>query len=500
MNDGKIILVVEDEKIVALDIQRGLKKMGYNVPKTVSTGADAIQTALDLKPHLIVMDIHLADEVDGVTAAKKIRETMDVPIIFLTANADEATLNRAKFTGAYGYLLKPFEENELYTAIEMTLEKHQRFQQEKLKSSRSLLLSEKRFELFMESVDDHAVIIIDTEGIIINWNTGAQKLSGHSIEDILGQHFEIFLDSSEQQLENPGNILAKSLQGGYSSESWRLRKDGTKFYGKMVIKPIYTEEKELIGHGLLIQDLTKEQQIQETLTNAIKERDDFLSIVSHELKTPIALLLMKTEMSQLFQSDKKWDDKDIVDFCNFTMKQVQRMDRLVSDMLDIARIKTKRIRYELENFNFTQVAMDVVEQFQMKFEEISNLKASIEVKNNELPVTADKVRIEQIISNLLSNALAYGNKKPVNIIIEPIDNYATISVIDHGRGIPHKYHHSIFNCYERAIDPSDISGMGLGLYISSEFAREHKGKLELISSEINEGSHFQLKIPLRSVR
>lgn len=118
------ILIVEDENIVAKDIENNLKKMGYMVTGIVSTGEKAIDTALETKPDLILMDIMLKGNMTGIEAANVIREKLDIPVIFLTAYADETTISKAKVSEPYGYIIKPFKENDLQTTIEIALYKH----------------------------------------------------------------------------------------------------------------------------------------------------------------------------------------------------------------------------------------------------------------------------------------------------------------------------------------------------------------------------------------
>ena len=118
------ILVVEDESVVALDIQSRLMRLGYTVPEVASYGEEAIRKAEKMHPDLVLMDIRLKGEMDGVMAAEQIRTHLDIPVVFLTAYADSATLQRAKLTESYGYLLKPFKEGELHTTIEIALYKH----------------------------------------------------------------------------------------------------------------------------------------------------------------------------------------------------------------------------------------------------------------------------------------------------------------------------------------------------------------------------------------
>jgi two-component system response regulator LytT len=118
------ILVVEDESIVAKDIQNSLKKLGYSVPSVENSGEDAIDAAGQHRPDLILMDIMLKGDISGIEAADQIKKRYQIPVIFLTAYADESTLNKAKVTEPYGYIIKPFKEIDLHTSIEMALYKH----------------------------------------------------------------------------------------------------------------------------------------------------------------------------------------------------------------------------------------------------------------------------------------------------------------------------------------------------------------------------------------
>ncbi len=133
------VLVVEDESIVSKDIQHSLKKLGYNVAGAASTGEKAIELATETRPDIILMDIMLKGDMNGIEAADEIRKTCSIPVIFLTAYADESTLSKAKITEPYGYILKPFKEIDLHTTIEMAIYKHSR-EQEVVKE-RDLLFS-----------------------------------------------------------------------------------------------------------------------------------------------------------------------------------------------------------------------------------------------------------------------------------------------------------------------------------------------------------------------
>lgn len=124
MDRATRIMIVEDLNITALDLKNRLRKMGYEVCALAGEGEEAIEKAQQVRPDLILMDIRLKGEIDGVQAAEKIREKLDIPVIYLTAHADETTLQRAMVTQPYGYVLKPFEEKELRITIEMAMHRH----------------------------------------------------------------------------------------------------------------------------------------------------------------------------------------------------------------------------------------------------------------------------------------------------------------------------------------------------------------------------------------
>ena len=120
------IFIVEDESIVAKDIQNSLTKLGYNVVGTANNGPDAIEKITELQPDLILMDIMIKGNMTGIEVSEKIKEKLNIPVVFLTAYADEGTLSRAKITEPYGYILKPFKEIDLHSTIEMAVYKHQK--------------------------------------------------------------------------------------------------------------------------------------------------------------------------------------------------------------------------------------------------------------------------------------------------------------------------------------------------------------------------------------
>jgi len=157
------ILIVEDESIVAKDIQHSLKKLGYNVTNICNSGEDAIKEAANNKPDLVLMDIMLKGDMSGIDAAGQIRETLSIPVIFLTAYADEATLSKAKVTEPYGYIIKPFKEIDLHTSIEMAIYKHEK--ESDVRKERDFLFS------LVENKDSKDILFVKSNSRLVKVNT-----------------------------------------------------------------------------------------------------------------------------------------------------------------------------------------------------------------------------------------------------------------------------------------------------------------------------------------
>src|SRR5574341_1670289 len=172
------ILVVEDEAIVAEAIRRKLQKLGYSVPSTASRGEEAIKKVEENNPDIVLMDIVLQGEMDGIEAAEQIRARFNIPIVYLTAYSDIKTLERAKVTEPFGYIIKPFKERELNINIEIALYKH--------RMERKLKESKEWFTTTLKSISD-AVIATDSSGCVKFMNPVAQSMTGWALEEAYGK-------------------------------------------------------------------------------------------------------------------------------------------------------------------------------------------------------------------------------------------------------------------------------------------------------------------------
>jgi two-component system cell cycle sensor histidine kinase/response regulator CckA len=261
------ILIVEDENIVALDLESSLESLGYTVAGSVSSGERAVEEAGQTRPDLVLMDITLKGTMDGMQAAAKIRERFDIPVIYLTAHADEATLQRAKLTQPLGYLLKPFEDRDLHSSIEIALYKH--------KMDRRLRQSERWLAITLKSIGD-ALIATDTEGNIGFANPSAEGLTGWSQAEMLGRDlgsvFRIIDDQTRLPLENLFvRVLREGVVVGTSNYTLLIAKDGTETPISYNAAPIRDDSGNITGAVLVFKDVSERLQAQKAIQSRNRE-------------------------------------------------------------------------------------------------------------------------------------------------------------------------------------------------------------------------------------
>ncbi|MEH2160155.1 MAG: EAL domain-containing protein [Nostoc sp.] len=261
------ILVVEDEFIVAMDIQNRLRKFGYTVLGLVDSGEEAIKKAATDSLDLILMDIHLKGEMDGVEAAQIIHNIFNIPIIYLTANGDESTLNRAKGTEPFGYILKPFKEKELKFTIEITLSKHQT--EKKLKHNEQWLTT------VLKSIGD-AVITSDASGTVNFMNPIAEELTGWNYSDAFGKEtteiFNIAHEETRKIIESPiRQVFQSGVTAGIPEQTILIAKNGTQIPIDDSIAAIKDDNGNITGAVCVFQDITERKQILDALARREQE-------------------------------------------------------------------------------------------------------------------------------------------------------------------------------------------------------------------------------------
>lgn len=256
------ILIVEDEAITLLDLQRSLESVGFKVVSTVSTGEDAIQKAKELKPDVILMDIMLKDKMDGIEAANMISTFVDIPIIYMTSYSDENTFKRAKLTKPYGFITKPFNYEELRASIEIAIYKHE--------VDKKLRESEARFHSLYENSFD-VILLTTPDGSILAANHSAEKIFDMGEEEIIKAGREGLLVKNEQ-LKSALDERAK--KGRAQAELIYKRKDGSTFIGETT-SSIFTDSDGIVKTSMIIRDITDRKKAEENFRKEV-ERESFL--------------------------------------------------------------------------------------------------------------------------------------------------------------------------------------------------------------------------------
>ncbi len=385
--------------------------------------------------------------------------------------------------------------------------------------TKELEATQTRFRQMIEGVKDYAIFSLNTEGNIISWNEGAKRIHQYQAHDVINKHFRmLFLDKDIADKKPEKELKEAEVNGKTEEESWRVRKDETKFYVSDVISAIRDEKGDLTGYTVVTRDMTEKRLAQEKLKHAYDEmeervkertselektlqsRDDFLSVASHELKTPLTAIFMQLQLLQrrlqrAFKENKPLAPIDLqkLDVC---LDQSLKLSTLIEELLDLTRIRAGRLNLSLEEIDLGKLVEEVIERLNEPLLKDGKSRIKIHAPMEGLVGEWDRMRLEQIITNLISNALKYGDGKPITITLESVDENSEIKLIvkDEGIGMNKDLQKKIFERFARGSYDNKISGLGLGLYITRQIIEAHHGRVELESSEGN-GSEFKIFLP-----
>jgi hypothetical protein len=528
------ILIVEDESIVALNIKNRLEGLGYAVVATSSSGEAAIQIVAQSLPDLVLMDIKLKGTIDGIEAAAQIRAHFQIPVVYLTAFSDEETVERAKLTEPYGYILKPFEARDLCTTIEISLYKHQMEQQ--------LREREQWLATTLKSIGD-AVITTDSEGLVTFMNPVAETLTCWKQEEVLGndltQIFQTINEKTREVVENPATLaLREGVTVGLENHTLLITKNGTEIPIDDSAAPIKNDAGNILGAVLIFHDITEQQQVKaflertneelearvaentaqlreaneqlraeigqrqrletELLMTLEKERElnelksRILATISHEYRTPLTTILSSTDL--LAQYSSGWTDERKQKHFQRIQSAVKQLTNLVNDVLFVNQAEVGSLEFNPEPLDVEQVARRLVEEFQSN----ATYQHTIifECQGSSTNALLDEKLIEAMLRNLLFNAIKYSPKGSL-IQFELVfqQNTVVFRISDQGIGIPLADQGSLFTAFFRGSNVGTTPGVGLGLVIVKECVDLHAGEI-VVESEVKVGTRFTVTLPL----
>lgn len=365
--------------------------------------------------------------------------------------------------------------------------------------------NEYRYHKMVDEVQDYAILLLDRDGFIMNWNKGAEKIKGYTEKEILGRNFRIFYLDDDQKSQLPERLINEAISNGKAMhEGWRLRKDGTTFWGSVVITALHDEQDNIIGFSKVTRDLTERKKAEdqlryyaESIESQNKQLEQFAYIASHDLQEPLRKI-------QIFSGvlEQNIDNPDIVKMniekINIAAK---RMSALIKDILKYSQLSQLDELFEEVDLNL--ILQNVKHDFDLLIAE-----KQVVIQNETLPtLKAIPMQMQQLFSNLISNSIKFTRERPILQIryeflpLEKIKAFEElpqnhpfhkITFQDNGIGFDQQYADQAFKLFHRLHDKT--SGTGIGLALCKKVIENHKGYID-VYSESEKGTTFTLFFP-----
>lgn len=474
------ILVVEDDRVVARDLKQQLTRLGYEVVGITSHGEEASALALATSADLALTDIRLEGAMDGIDAAQEMRLTCDIPVVFLTAYADDETIRRARVTEPFGYLLKPFEDSQLRTAVEMALYKHA--------ADRKLRDSERRYAATLSSIGD-AVISADDAGLITYLNPVAERLTMFRSADALGRQLGEVYRTVDEETGLPLEVhtrQAKSvaLSLATNSQVLLLARDGAvPIPIEQSASPIIDDRGNITGTVLVFRDLALRREVDKKLRDAQAElvrvsglttMGELAASIAHEINQPLAAIVTNAS------AGLNWLRRPVPEFGE--LEQV--LTRMLADGTRAAGVikglqaLARKSGPELTRLDIQGTIHEVVALMRA---EAQRHGVRVQAGPFDAPtfVLGDKIQIQQVLVNLLKNGIeairdSADPTRPVVVrTASTPEGDVAISVTDSGDGIAVQHLDQLFD----AFFTTKPHGMGMGLAICRSIVEAHHGRL-----------------------
>jgi len=357
--------------------------------------------------------------------------------------------------------------------------------------------TEESFRLMVESVSDYAIVMLDPEGHVVSWNTGAERIKGYATEEIVGAHLSRFYLKADVEEGKPQHDLdLAALNGRYEDEGWRERKDGSTFWANVVFTAIRDQAGGLRGFAKLTRDLTERNKVEAILTNAraIAEKanlakSDFLSSMSHELRSPLNAIL---GFAQLMESESPPATAAQAESIGQILHAGWYLLELINEILDLAVIESGKLSMSLEPVSLTEVMLEC----QAMIEPLAQRRGilmTFPAMDKPQSVSADRTRIKQVLINLLTNAIKYnqvGGSVTVSCRTSSRPGHVRITVTDTGAGLPPEKLAQLFEPFNRLGQAGQgEEGTGIGLVVSKRLVELMDGIIG-VESTVGRGSVF----------
>jgi PAS domain S-box-containing protein len=371
----------------------------------------------------------------------------------------------------------------------------------KLPSSAALHETTEQFHILVDSVEEYAIYLLDPNGNVITWNTGAEKIKGYSAEEIIGKNFASFYTADDVAAGKPQRNLREASRRGYiRDQGLRVRKDGSTFEAEVIITALHDDTGEIRGFSKVTRDITDQIRSREFEAEKIaaqkagKAKDDFLAALSHELRTPLTPALAA---ATYLQDNAEKLPPEFVEDIEIIKRNVQLQARLIDDLLDLTRIDRGKLHLELEDCDAHTIIENALETAHSAIA-AKQLIVSTQLEAKEYHILADCIRLQQVFWNLINNAVKFtphGGQITIRTFNDKAGRFH-FEIADTGIGIEPQRLAALFQPFEQA-DPSvsrQFGGLGLGLAISKRLVDLHNGRIEAESRGRSFGATFKVRL------
>lgn len=375
------------------------------------------------------------------------------------------------------------------------------------RKNEELIKSEERYHKMVDEVEDYAIILLDKNGIIQNWNRGAEKIKGYKENEIVGKSFQQFYFAEDRQKDLPNQLLELARKKGKAlHEGWRMRKDGSRFWGSTVLTALHDDQGNVIGFSKVTRDLTERKITEEKMKDYTtqlefqnEQLEQFAYAASHDMKEPLRKIIFYN--NHLYERAAASLNEKEKEYLNRSIAAAKRMNKLIDDLLEYSKASSDSQDFEPVDLN------EIVDEIILYYRDTVD-ETGAGIHFSSLPVVqAVPFQMRQLFDNLISNALKYRHPERIpdiritsekikgagNNHLQPQKEYYKITVADNGIGFEGEYEEKIFELFQR-LSATQYSGTGVGLALCKKIVQNHHGYISALG-HLNEGAEFRIFLP-----
>jgi PAS domain S-box-containing protein len=505
------ILMLEDDlldyELAEARLAKGM--LAFEMMRVVTR--EEFETQLKNHDHDLILADYVLPSFDGISALEIARQLVpDTPFIFVSGTLGEEVAIEMLKRGATDYVLKHRLERLVPAVTRALAEARQRALHRAAVAE--LRKTESLARLIIDGLRDHALLMLDPDGNVASWNNAALRLLGYHESEMLNQPFSRCYPPEEVERGTPERQLNAARHDGHSTEDHRLlRSDGREIDVTSATAIVFIDDGRELGFSKIIQDITERKRADEALrrsedelraratalAEADRRKDEFLAMLAHELRNPLAGINNALSLLQT----QELDPQDAADARDIMGRQIGNMRRLIDELLDVARLTRGKIRLQRETVDACRVVRDAVVAVRAQAESRrQRLKAMI--PEEPLLLVADSTRLEQIVGNLLSNAVKYTQSGgSIEVELKRVDRLLMLRIEDDGVGMAPEMLSRAFDLFSQADGSLDrsLGGLGIGLTMVKSLVELHGGVVTAESDGLNRGCRFTVSIPIIEV-